>query len=128
MEEVIVFIGMFVALFGLYFLRSRENMAMIEKGINPRRSFGEPKPYAYMKYALLLIGAGLGLSIAYLIDMTVLHEMSKRTMADGYIYYKNNEEIYFALLAVGGGTGLLIAYFIEKKHWVDNKTGNDDKS
>ena len=95
-------------------------MALIEKGINPRKSYSGPKPYAYMKYALLLVGAGIGLFIAYMIDMTVLRDVSK-FVRDGHTYYRSNEAIYFALLAVGGGLGLFSAYRLEKKYMDKNK-------
>lgn len=121
--EVILFIGFFATTFGLYFLRSRENLSMIEKGMNPRKPYSAgPRPYAYMRYALLLVGAGAGLFVAYMIDVTYLHDLMKRTLSDGTVYYNNNEAIYFALLAIGGGIGLFSAYKIEKKHMDDNKT------
>lgn len=116
-EEIIIFVALFAMIFGIYFLRSRENLAMIEKGMNPRRNHeGGPRPYAYMKYALLFIGAGLGLFIAYMIDITYLRDMMKVSRPDGTVYYKSADEIYFALMAVGGGIGMFVAYLIEKKH------------
>lgn len=120
--EVIIFIALFAAVFGLYFLRSRENLAMIEKGINPRRNYGGPKPYAYMKYGLLLIGAGAGLFAAYMLDVSYLHELSRRETSSGRVYYEDNPAIYFALLAIGGGIGLFLAYRIERKHLIEAST------
>jgi hypothetical protein len=122
--EVILFIGFFATTFGLYFLRSRENLSMIEKGINPRKAYPSgPRPYAYMRYALLLIGAGVGLFIAFMIDATYLHDVWINKSPDGTtVYHKDTSAIYFALLAIGGGIGLFSAYKIEKKHMQDNKT------
>ncbi len=126
-EEIIIFVALFAMVFGVYFLRSRENLAMIEKGMNPRRNHGGgPKPYAYMKYALLFIGGGLGLFIAYMIDVSYLHDIMRVQQADGTIYYRSNEEIYFALLAVGGGIGMFIAYLMEKKHLIEMKDSTTD--
>lgn len=120
--QVIILVALFAAIFGIYFMRSRENLAMIEKGINPRKAYPTgPKPYAYMKYSLLLIGAGTGLFIAYMMDITYLYELSYRKLANGSEYYQDNPAVYFALLAIGGGIGLFCAYKIEKKHWTDNK-------
>ncbi len=119
-EEILIPMSFFATVFGLFFLRNKENMAMIEKGINPRKNYGGPKPYAYMKYALLLVGAGIGLFIAYMIDVTYLHELTKTVRSDGSIRYEDNPAIYFALLAVGGGLGLFIAYLLEKKQMVNN--------
>ncbi len=121
--QMLMLMSLFATIFGVYFLRSRENLSMIEKGINPRKAYPTgPKPYAYMKYSLLLIGAGIGLFAAYMIDVTYLHDIMMRKSADGTVYYNDNPAIYFALLAIGGGAGLFSAYKIEKKHMDDNKT------
>lgn len=127
-EEIIIFVALFAMIFGIYFLRSRENLAMIEKGMNPRRNHEVgPRPYAYMKYALLFIGAGLGLFIAYMIDITYLRDIMMIQQPDGTVYYRSSEEIYFSLLAVGGGIGMFIAYIMEKKHLAKMKADTPDK-
>lgn len=79
-------------------------MAMIERGMDPRRYRPQSAPYQNLKWGLLLIGAGLGLFLAYVLDRTAF----KSTVDD-------NEAIYFALIAIFGGLGLLISYVIEKK-------------
>ena len=129
-DEILMFIAMFATVFGLYFLRSRENMAMIEKGINPRRKINSdgPRPYMYMKYALLFIGVGIGLFIAYVLDLTWLREFNKWTSDSGRVHYNDNPAIYFALLAIGGGIGLFAAYKIERKDMLNRKTIDDDSN
>lgn len=122
-EEIFIFFALFALIFGYVFLRSRENMALIERGVNPRKSNSGPKPFAYMKYALLLIGAGIGLFLAYMLDMTVLREVSK-VVRDGHVFYEN-KPIYFSLLAIGGGLGLYSAYKLEKKY-MDKSDSNSD--
>ncbi len=122
-EEIFIFFALFALIFGYVFLRSRENMALIERGINPRKSHSGPKPFAYMKYALLLVGAGIGLFIAYMLDMTVLREVSK-VVRGGHVFYEN-KPIYFSLLAIGGGLGLYSAYKLEKKY-MDKSDSNSD--
>lgn len=119
-EEVLIPLGVMATIFGYFFLKSRENMALIEKGINPRKNHGGPQPYAYMKFALLLIGAGAGLLLAYGLDVHFFRWLDNAR--------KINEALYFSLLAIGGGIGLFSAYKIEKKHWVDNSAGNNDKA
>lgn len=116
-EEIFIFISLFAAIFGLYFLRSRENMAMIEKGINPRKNYGGPKPYAYMKYGLMLIGAGSGLLLASIIDAVIPR--------DNFSIGSDNPAIYFALIAIGGGLGLFAAYRMEKKDWYQKRSEED---
>lgn len=114
--EVFIPLSFFATIFGLYFLRSRENLSMIERGINPRKSYGSgPRPYMYMKYAFLLIGGGIALATAYIMDYTFLRELTKRTLDNGTVYYNDNAAFYFALLAIGGGLGLYFAYRLERK-------------
>jgi hypothetical protein len=111
---VTMFAGGFAMVFGIYYLKTRQNLAMIEKGMNPKEFANRPAPYKNLKWALLLIGAGAGLFLAYLLDNYVL---SGHTMDhDG-----KNVPIYFSLIAIGGGLGLFGSYRIEKKWWDDNK-------
>ncbi|MCW3124053.1 MAG: hypothetical protein JWQ38_3545 [Flavipsychrobacter sp.] len=69
---MVVMTGMFAMIFGIVYIRSRENMAMIEKGLNPKMAKATPRPYISLKYGLLLIGCGLGLISAYTIDHTLI--------------------------------------------------------
>ena len=105
-------------IFGIVYLRTRQNLAMIEKGMNPKEFANRPAPYKNLKWALLLIGAGIGLFLAFVLDNYVL------------IPQKFNEDrnvpIYFSLIAIGGGLGLFGSYRLEKKWWDENndKVGN----
>jgi peptidoglycan/LPS O-acetylase OafA/YrhL len=101
---ITLFAGGFAMIFGVVYLRTRENMAMIEKGMNPKRYANLPAPFRSLKLGLLLLGAGAGLLLAYIIDHNTLtpHEP---------------EPIYFALIAIGGGLGLIGSYAMEKKEW-----------
>lgn len=113
---------LFALIFGVVYLKSRENMALIERGINPKTN-NSSKPFVNLKYGLLLTGAGLGLIIAYFIDTVVLKHGATFTDAHGYIQQQDDSSpaIYFALVAIGGGLGLVISYAMEKKHWHDSK-------
>lgn len=115
-------ISFFALVFGIFYIRSRENMALIDRGINPRQGGGQPKPFISLKYGLLLLGSGLGLLIAYVVDGMIDH--TKVTPA-GNTYQSDQPTIYFALVAIGGGLGLVISYFIEKKQWLDKQTINE---
>jgi H+/Cl- antiporter ClcA len=110
-EQILVpitlFAGGFAMIFGIVYLRTRENMAMIEKGMNPKQWANRPAPFKSLKTGLLFLGAGIGLFIAYLLD----HYMSG----------DDHEAIYFALIAIGGGLGLIGSYAVEKKEWMSNK-------
>lgn len=119
LEDILIPISFFATVLGFYFLRSRENLAMIERGMNPRRRNNVgPRPYAYMKYALLFIGAGTGLALAYALDVHFFREM--------YESKHENPALYFALLAIGGGIGMFIAYKIERNHLPEMKDDTTD--
>jgi hypothetical protein len=109
---ITMFAGGFAMIFGIYYLKTRQNLAMIEKGMNPKEFANRPAPYKNLKWALLLIGAGLGLFFAYLLDNYALTD----NRGDG-----KNVPIYFALIAIGGGLGLFGSYRMERKWWDENK-------
>src|SRR5690349_8155705 len=97
---ILVPLGAFAMVFGVVYLRTRENMALIEKGKDPR----SPRPYRSLKTGLLFLGAGIGLLLAFFIEAN-----------SGLSHRDNSEAIYFALIAVGGGLGLVSSYAIERK-------------
>ena len=105
---IVMFAGGFAMIFGIVYLKTRENMAMIEKGMNPKRHANLPAPFRSLKLGLLLAGAGAGLLLAYFIDNATHtpHEPAP---------------IYFSLLAIGGGLGLIGSYSMEKKAWERNR-------
>lgn len=100
------------AIFGIYYLRNRENMAMIERGINPRESKQRSRPFTSLKFGLLLAGSGLGLLIAFLVDQLVLHR--EVILPDGTHYTDDNPALYFALIGLFGGLGLVLSYRMER--------------
>ena len=105
---ILVPLAFFAMVFGLVYLRSRENMAMIEKGLNPKEFANRPAPYRNLKNGLLLLGSGIGLALAYIITQYVLHD-------------EDNPALWFALIGIGGGLGLIASYKIEKKELLDEK-------
>ena len=108
-----MFAGGFAMIFGIYYLKTRQNMAMIEKGMNPKEFADRPAPYKNLKWALLLVGAGIGLFLAYLLDNYVLYNVTRFTDSAGH-YYNNDEKnvpIYFALIVYGGG-GIMPDFFV----------------
>jgi hypothetical protein len=112
---ITMFAGGFAMIFGIYYLKTRQNLAMIEKNMNPKEFANRPAPYKNLKWALLLIGAGIGLFLAYILDNSVLLQTKA---ANGH---EGNEAIYFALIAIGGGLGLLGSYKMEKVWWERNE-------
>ncbi|MBS1523580.1 MAG: hypothetical protein JST50_21440 [Bacteroidetes bacterium] len=109
MTGIIISLGFFAMIFGIIYLYKRERMAMIERGMDPRRYKPQSAPYQTLKWGLLLIGAGTGLFLAYLMDRTIFKSMED-----------DNVAIYFALIAIFGGLGLFASYRIEKKEMPSN--------
>lgn len=124
-EEILIpltiFAGGFAMVFGIVYLRTKQNMAMIEKGMNPKNRDvrHRPTPYLNLKWGLLLVGSGLGLFLAYMLDNFVLYKVGHT----GNEFNDNdaNIPIYFALIAIGGGLGLITSYRIEKKELLDKE-------
>jgi hypothetical protein len=105
MAGIVISLGFFAMIFGIVYLYKRERMAMIERGMDPRRYKPQSAPYQNLKWGLLLIGAGLGLFLAFLLDNYAFRNE----------YNDGNPAIYFALIAIFGGLGLFTSYRIEKK-------------
>jgi hypothetical protein len=114
---IFICLGLFAMIFGIVYMNKRENLAMIEKGLNPKEYANRPVPYRNLKWGLLLIGAGAGLLVAYIVDLSLLTHIDKYGMRQG----DENPAIYFALIAIGGGLGLVGSYRVEKKELLDSK-------
>ena len=100
MLPIIISLGLFLMIFGLNYLKSRERMALIERGIELKDSASLNRTSGVLRFSLLFIGVGIGLFLAYFI--------SANTKAE-------SEAIYFPLLFIFGGLGLLLSYLIERK-------------
>ena len=106
---VLIPISFFTMIFGIVYMHKRENLAMIEKGLNPKEFANRPAPYRNLKWGLLLVGAGVGLLAAFLIDTTMIPTRVEPVA------------VYFSLIAIGGGLGLVSSYRIEKKELLDKE-------
>jgi hypothetical protein len=121
---ITMFAGGFAMVFGIVYLKTRQNMAMIEKGMNPKEFANRPAPYKNLKWALLLIGAGIGLFTAYMLDTYVIQHEYVVNKFDNTTITRTRDNvsaIYFSLIAIGGGLGLFGSYRMEKKWWDSNK-------
>lgn len=101
-------------IFGIRYLQNRENMAMIQNGMDPKLSRPQAEPYHNLEWGLLLMGSGTGLFLAYLLDHTILDSESGFRRA-------GSVAVYFALIGVFGGLRLFISYLIEKKEVLDKE-------
>ncbi len=99
---IFVPLSFFALVFGIVYLRNRERMAMIERGMDPRLQIENTTPRNYvLTVGMLMIGSGLGLFIANMIEWS--------------LRINDPEAIYFGSIAFFGGLGLLGAYLIDKK-------------
>lgn len=115
----VFFISFFGMIFGIYYMRNKENMALIDKGINPRAGRVTPRPFISLKFGLLLTGAGLGLLLAFLLDQTVINH--RAVLPSGEVYQQDFPQLYLSMIGLFGGLGLVISYLIERKDWIDRQ-------
>jgi hypothetical protein len=113
---ILLGLGAFAMVFGIRYLQNKENVSMIEKGMNPKLVEKRPTPYRNLKWGLVLLGSGIGLFAAYLLDNFVFYKIRHDFDEGGA-----NVWIYFALIAIGGGIGLITSYRIEKKELLDKQ-------
>jgi hypothetical protein len=115
LTAIMIPLSFFAMVFGIVYMNKKENLAMIEKGMNPKDRLNRPSPTPYknLKWGLLLMGSGLGLLIAFMIDVN-----TPRGHSD------ENAPLYFALIAMGGGLGLVGSFFAEKKELVHHREQN----
>ncbi|GAA4924254.1 DUF6249 domain-containing protein [Mucilaginibacter defluvii] len=106
----LVAISLLAMIFGIVYLGNKEKMAMIERGMDPRSYKAQPAPYRYLKWGLLMMGAGTGLFLANILTRTILTGDEDENVA-----------IYFGLISICGGLGLFISYLIEKKEVLDKE-------
>jgi hypothetical protein len=123
---IIMTLAICVMIFGIRYMRSREVLAMVEKGLDPNLKPLKPRPAPFrnLKWGLLLVGAGIGLFLAYLLDNTLLYKVGHYVSQYGSRGYEaggENVSVYFALIAIGGGLGLITSYRIEKKELLDKE-------
>lgn len=105
---ILVPLGFFTMIFGIVYMNKREKLSMIERGMDPRSYKPQSAPYQNLKWGLLLIGSGIGLFLAFILDHTIF-----RFMDDEAFF------LYVALIAIFGGAGLVLSYRIEKKEVLD---------
>lgn len=101
---IVIALGAFMMVFGLRYMENKENMALIEKGMEPKRRQQQRNPTQTLKNGLLFIGAGFGLLLA--IVLTNIFDLRG----------ESSTGIFFALIAIFGGLGMLSAYLYERRN------------
>jgi len=110
MIPIVAIVGAFTMIVYLRRFENTERMAMIEKGVDPalftkKRRVNTSGP---LRASLLLIGAGVGLLIAYFLDRA----------------YNMEEIAYFSMLFIFGGLGLGAAYLVEERKIKEERNHN----
>ena len=97
---IVAIIGFVVMMYYLRKFENAEKMAMIDKGMSPA-DLKRPKEEGFgtLRFALLLIGAGLGFLAGYFLEENT----------------RMNEVAYFSMLFLFGGIGLVVAYLVQQK-------------
>ncbi|MFH0757846.1 MAG: DUF6249 domain-containing protein [Bacteroidota bacterium] len=104
-QDILIPLVVFGAIFGIVYVvvsaRNKERMAMIEKGVNAKDFLVQRKwsIYGILKWALLLVGVGLGVFIGSILE-------TYSSMPE--------ESTYTACALFFGGAGLAIAFLIQK--------------
>jgi hypothetical protein len=102
MEDIFVPIGFFLCLFAILYVywstRTKERLALIEKGVDAQIFKSAPSKYALLKWGIVLIGAAIGVIAGY-----------------GLSLLMDQHVAYFAMIFLFGGIGLITAYLITKK-------------
>ncbi|QEM13293.1 hypothetical protein DEO27_025875 [Mucilaginibacter rubeus] len=83
---------------------------MIERNMDPRSYKPQSAPYQNLKWGLLLIGSGIGLFLAYVLNRGIFNSF------DDDVFF-----LYVSLIAVFGGAGLFLSYRIEKREVLDKE-------
>ena len=98
---ILVPLSFFALIFGIVYMYKRENMAMIERGMNPRLNKKPLNANYMLRLGLIIIGAGVGLLLA--------------TIYESVAPSVDTDSVHFSLIAIFGGLGAILAYNIEKK-------------
>ena len=107
---IIIPLSLFAMSFGIVYLNKREKLAMIERNMDPRSYKPQSAPYQNLKWGLLLIGSGIGLFLAYVLNRGIFNSF------DDDVFF-----LYVALIAIFGGAGLFLSYRIEKREVLDKE-------
>jgi hypothetical protein len=102
MEGIFVPIGFFLAIFAILYVywttRTKERLALIEKGADASIFKTEPSKYALLKWGIFLIGLSVGVITGFALANVI-----------------NEVVAFFTMIFFFGGVGLIIAYFVTSK-------------
>ncbi len=102
MEGLFVPIGFFLAIFAILYVywttRTKERLALIEKGLDAGIFKGECSQLALVKWGIFLIALGVGVVAGFALSRAIDEVVA-----------------FFTAILVCGGLGLIVAYFVTTK-------------
>jgi hypothetical protein len=102
MEGIFVPIGFFLAIFAILYVywttRTKERLALIEKGADANIFKTEPSKYALLKWGIFLIGLSVGVITGFALSNVVTEVVA-----------------FFTMIFFFGGIGLIVAHFVTNK-------------
>ena len=99
MIPIIISIGAFITIIYIRKFQNLERMSIIEKGLDPGIFKRESATAPSLRWALLMIGAGVGLLLGYFLDRA----------------WDMEEVAYFSMIFIFGGIGLGLAYIVDER-------------
>jgi hypothetical protein len=102
MEGIFVPVAFFLTIFAIlyvyYTTRTKERLALIEKGVDANIFKTEPSKYALLKWGIFLIALAIGVITGYALSNVI-----------------NEVAAFFTMILLFGGLGLIVAHFITNK-------------
>jgi len=102
MEGLFVPIGFFLAIFAILYVywttRTKERLALVEKGLDAGIFKGECSQLALVKWGIFLIAVGIGVVAGFALSRAIDEVVA-----------------FFTAILVCGGLGLIVAYIVTSK-------------
>ena len=102
MEGIFVPIAFFLALFAILYVywtsRTKERLALVEKGMDAKIFKGECSQLALVKWGIFLMATGIGVVAGFALSKAI-----------------NEVVAFFTAILICGGLGLIVAYVVTSK-------------
>jgi Na+/melibiose symporter-like transporter len=107
MIPIVAIVGGLSLGFAGFYLRYRERMEMIARGIDVSKLDYPKRPKNRLRSAFIVLGVGVGLLLAYVLCNTVL--------ANSHPDEDQQTVIYFGVVITCVGLGMVLSHVLEKK-------------
>ena len=106
MIPIVAIVGGLSLGFAGFYLRYRERMEMIARGIDISKLDSPKRPKNRLRSAFIVLGAGIGLLLAYVLCNTAIVDSHPG---------EDHTVIYFGFVATFVGLGMVLSHVLEKK-------------